>query len=1008
LILSVNEPPPTLEPQTRPLPDLLPDEILAEFENGISIEEFLIRNNGPIPNALLPYADLPVTVVVQLEEPSLIGLMTQEGYSFRGPFDQTAYMNQLEQQQTDIFGQIMAITSEVTQIGDSFTKVLNGFMLRVPASSIAAIRALDGVKSVTRAPEHRPNLSASVPLINADDVWTYGDGYTGEGVTVAVIDTGIDYTHAMFDGPGTPADYANNDPDVIEPGTFPTMKVIGGYDFAGTDYDAGNNPIPVPDDDPLDEYGHGTHVASIAAGIDAGFGSGVAPDASLYALKIFGKQGSTSLTLHAIEWAMDPLGLGHVAEPVDVINMSLGSDFGPADENDPELIAVDMASAIGVTVVASAGNAGNSSYIVGSPSVADSAISVAASTTGFETSPYLEYNDGGVKYIPYTTSYNPFTTNIVADVFDVATIAGTTATLCDISGVTGTPLTDYIALISRGDCSFTDKINNAEALGAVAALIYNNTTGIINMDTTGSTLPAGSLTMANGNILVGLAPLKISVGPDTSVMTFPSDLPPDSIADFSSRGPRGFDSMLKPEITAPGGSIFAAEMGGGSTGVSMGGTSMAAPHIAGVAALLKDAHPDWSPLYIKAAMMNSAVDLTDGAGKQIPRQGAGRVDALAAVDSPGVAYADPELVSLNWGVLEVFDTFEDTRVITLSNLGDDDATIPVTVVFTSPNPGATLTPEADTVFVPAHKQVGFEVTLSLTAADLLNGFGYQEEYYGFVSFGGQRVPFYFVPRSYPQITELETETRFEVNSFGYVMLEHSGPIPSSTWGYPVTLTSDNDPDVLDAGDLRYVGMDYGGYDSYTDSDIFIPAFAMWGPVHTNQPYFSEVDLYIDADSDGAPETVNFNYNYGWLSGADDDNTWIVVQVDFTDGMLYMGSPYGIYADFNSGIQEWYLPATFNYIVDSFDYEVVSFDYNGTADPAGTARFAMSTALIWDAIDPFNEVFPLLFAVFDWDVYHYDDIQGIMLVDYYGRPGIGQAYYWPLDVYITHLMPLFMK
>ena len=230
----------------------------------------------------------------------------------------------MESEQAAVLGQISAgREADVQQIGASFTKVLNGFMLNLPANMVNEIRAIPGVKSVSRAPEYKINLESSVPLIGASDVWAdYSD--TGEGVTIAVIDTGIDYTHAMFGGSGIAADYELNDPAIVEEGSFPTAKVIGGYDFAGTDYDAGDdvNYIPVPDDDPLDEGGHGTHVASTAAGIDIGFGSGVAPGASLYALKIFGAEGSTNLTLQAIEWAMDPLGLGHLGEPVDVINMS--------------------------------------------------------------------------------------------------------------------------------------------------------------------------------------------------------------------------------------------------------------------------------------------------------------------------------------------------------------------------------------------------------------------------------------------------------------------------------------------------------------------------------------------------------------------------------------------------------------------------------------------------------------------------------------------------------------
>ncbi len=1009
------EPPEEFETPERPEPEKVPQEIVDKFEGGMSIEEFLTMNQGPIPNALLEYADMPVVVIVQLDGPSLIEYVVQEGLDSRSSVTrQTDYVAQLEATQDAVLGEIMAGRSEITQIGDSFTKVLNGFMLSVPAKSIQAIREIDGVKRVSKAPEHELALTNSVPLINADDVWFYGFGPTGDGITIAVIDSGIDYTHDMLGGTGGP--YSAQDPDTIADGGFPNAKVIGGYDFAGTNYDASGtygSTTPTPDEDPLDELGHGTHVASIAAGLDAGFGSGVAPGASLYALKVFGAEGSTNLTFHAIEWAMDPQGLGHLGEPVDVINMSLGADWSPADVNDPDYIAVENASAIGVTVVASAGNAGDSSYIVGAPSTADSAISVAASTTGFSTSPFIEY--GSSLYMPYTTSYNPFTSTITGDMVWAGDVTGADAEFCDVSGVAGTPLLGNIALISRGTCSFYVKINNAEALGAVAAIIYNNVAGIINMDTSGSTLPAGSITQADGAILVALTPMSVAVGPDSDVMTFVSDAPPDTIADFSSRGPRGFDSKLKPEITAPGVAIFAADIGTGNLGTSKGGTSMAAPHVAGVAALLIETHPGWNPVHVKAAMMNSAVDLADAYSAQIPLQGAGRVDALDAVMTCVVAYADPKLVSLSWGVIELKEDFSDTQTITLTNYCGWDVEFDVSTAFTSDDTGATLTPSVMTVTVPADGATSVDVTLDLDAEMMPIDFGTMEEYYGFVTFnnwltGDTRVPFHFVPRPYTELTELDSLTRFEIMEDGGVLLEQTGPVPSSLWAYPVSLVSENDPFVLDSADLRYVGMDYGWYDG-TFGDMFVPAFAMWDDVHTNQPYFSEVDLYIDADRDGFTETVNFNFNYDWFAGGDGDNTWIVVQIDYVAGMMFMGSPYLIYADFNSGFQEWYLPAAWNYVADTFDYEAVSWDWNGDLDYAGASSFVLSRQpFAWMVTNPFpfNEVFALFFAVPDWYAYEFAGIQGVMLVDYHGKPGVGQAYYWPLDVYFNTFLPSFAK
>ncbi len=979
----------------------------------MSIEDFLAKTKGPIPNALLQYADIKITVIVQMEAPSLLEHMAQLNSSpeMMQATDQQSYVRGLEAAQK-------APKATVEKLGGvvmgSYTKTLNGFMAHVAAKDINKLRALPGVKAVTKAPMHKIDLAASVPLIKADDVWSMTPvGYKGTGIVVAVIDTGIDYTHAMLGGSGDPDDYTNNDPDVVESGTFPTWKVIGGHDFAGTTYNADSSdvnfqPIPMPDDDPLDENGHGTHVASTVAGIDAGFGSGVAPEALLYALKVFGAAGSTNLVVDAIEWAMDPNGDGSTGDHVDVINMSLGSTFGVNDPEDPEMIAVEAASKAGVFVVASAGNSGNVSYIVGAPSVSDSALSVAASTTGFETLPYAAYDSSSkAPYMP--SSDNPFTATVTAEVVDVASIGGPVAgELCDLGDIPDNSLNGKIALVQRGTCSFYVKIDNASAKGAVAAIIYNNAAGgdaFISMDTSSSVsgIPAGFMKRTDGLYFKAHNNTNVSMGPDTTVSTFTSQTPADSIASFSSRGPRGYDSKMKPEISAPGVAIFAAMMGSGDKGVSYNGTSMAAPHVAGVAALVKQARRLFTHDQVKAALMNTAVDLADIPGF-IPLQGAGRVDAYAAVTTPVVAVGDPKLVSLSWGYLELDDSpFEDTKTVTLYNFSGTSQIYSVTTDFTSDDSGATLTPSVGSVIVPANGSVKVDVTLDLDPSQVRYVYGNAnsvplEEYYGFVKFSGSsgdlRVPFYFTPRPYAELTEDESQTTFEITEgFGYADMTQNGPIESDLWAYPAFMVSDNDPDVADMGDLRYVGMD-----SDEGGSLIVAAFNMWGPVHDPQPFFVEIDLYIDADQDGIPETVNFNYNLGYFSGTT-TNQWFIVQVDLTNYNVDLGSPFFINTDFNSGLQEWIMPASWNYVDDTFDFEVESSDPYGNSDYGGLASFDLSRPPFdWGVTDynPRNSQVQFGYWVNDIDGYFYSKPLGIMLVDYNGKPGVGQVYYWDVD------------
>ena len=269
----------------------------------------------------------------------------------------------------------------------------NGIAARIDASILPQLRGHADVKAVHALPVHYIENSSSLPFIKAASAWAATSGNSGDGVKIAVIDTGVDYLHANFGGPGTAAAYTANNRAILEPGTFPTAKVVGGMDFAGDAYTGAN--IPVPDPDPLDCNGHGSHVAGTATGLGVNadgttflgpydgsvpfssfsIGPGVAPRAQLYALKVFGCAGSTGLTTQAINWAVDPNGDGDPSDHVDVINMSLGSNFGTS--TDASAAASSNAVLAGVIVVASAGNAGDTHFITGSPATSTRTISVA-------------------------------------------------------------------------------------------------------------------------------------------------------------------------------------------------------------------------------------------------------------------------------------------------------------------------------------------------------------------------------------------------------------------------------------------------------------------------------------------------------------------------------------------------------------------------------------------------------------------------------------------------------
>lgn len=279
-------------------------------------------------------------------------------------------------------------------------RVYNGIAVRVDTLDAEALRSLPGVKAVHPLETVHLHLSSVIPFLGIPEIWDpLAEGLTGSGIRIGVIDTGLDYLHPDFGGSGEPADYAANNLSQLGDANFPNAKVAGGFDFVGDNYNPANEAtrMPVPDPDPFDQNGHGTHVSGIASGLGVtavgntyggpytrtlniqapGIAPGVAPEATLYALKIFGGQGASEVLIPAIEWAVDPDGDGDLSDHLDVLNMSLGSEFGFADS--PDSIAANNAAAAGIIVVASAGNSGDSYYVAGAPGAAPRVISVAAS-----------------------------------------------------------------------------------------------------------------------------------------------------------------------------------------------------------------------------------------------------------------------------------------------------------------------------------------------------------------------------------------------------------------------------------------------------------------------------------------------------------------------------------------------------------------------------------------------------------------------------------------------------
>lgn len=314
-----------------------------------------------------------------------------------------AHLANIEQAQLQLAD---TLANHEAQILYRVQRVLNGIAIYAPTDEVAAIAALPGVQGVYPLIPKEPTNVRTDTLLNAPGIWEGLNmaGLTGKGITIAIIDTGIDYLHSMFGGPGT--GHAENDTSIIgDAPNFPGPKIIGGFDFTGDKYDASPTsvnfqPIPQPDPDPMDcwNFGHGTHVAGTAAGYGVRangttyegpydssipldslrIAPGLAPEASIYALKVFGCTGSSNVVDAAIEWAVDPNQDGDFSDRVDVINLSLGSSLG--SRFDATTLAVENAAKLGIIVVTSAGNNGDVHYVIGSPGVASGAITVAATS----------------------------------------------------------------------------------------------------------------------------------------------------------------------------------------------------------------------------------------------------------------------------------------------------------------------------------------------------------------------------------------------------------------------------------------------------------------------------------------------------------------------------------------------------------------------------------------------------------------------------------------------------
>ncbi|MCD0168924.1 S8 family serine peptidase [Deinococcus sp. 23YEL01] len=521
----------------------------------------------------------------------------------------------------------------------SFQTLFNGFSVQASEAEINRMGRLPGVLGVypvgviqkpqvqrDLSADLRPDMFSAINMTGASFAQNEL-GLTGKGVKVGVIDTGVDLEHPAFAG-----------------------RVVAQYDFVGDDYDFGLTPKPDPIAD--DCGGHGTHVAGIVGGADASRNfKGVAPEVSFGAYRVFGCDGSTSedIMIAAMEQAYK--------DGMQVVNLSIGSAFTNWESAPSAKVGSRMVKK-GMIVVASAGNSGaNGQYSMGGVTMGDNVISVASvSNTEIEVSNFVLSDGSSVGYVtgdgpPAAKSdvtlaitkkpgHTPTTTN------DGCTASG---------GFAAGSLTGKAVLIQRGACTFLEKATNAQNAGASAVVLYNNTAGyqVPGGLNSSLTIPVVSVSRADGIKIDGLIASGVSLTFKAGKISIPSPTA-NTLDTFTSYG-MSAELELKPDIAAPGGNIRSAYpltvVADGYATLS--GTSMAAPHVAGAAALMLQAYPNMKAKDMRGLLMNSATlrwyraasgTLFTGLPDYVQRQGAGMVDIVGSYHN--TVRATPNKLSL--------------------------------------------------------------------------------------------------------------------------------------------------------------------------------------------------------------------------------------------------------------------------------------------------------------------------------------------------------------------------
>ncbi|OIB03066.1 peptidase S8 [Paenibacillus sp. LC231] len=833
-----------------------PSERQIELDNQLSADEAgqikdILKQRAKLAEfpvldqSLQRSAGGPTRVIVELStEPVALakGLSSIQGQSFSSSaVAKVEAQVQLEQQ---TFIRSLSTKNITHEISEQYSYAFNGVSMEIDGSQVEALLDLPGVLGVypdlevTVGPkgEVNPYMKDTGPFIGAPEVWDLG--YTGKGIKVGVIDTGIDYVHPVLkDAYKGGYDFVDNDNDPYET----------------TPLDWENDPSNPPQvDDRGSTYwtDHGTHVAGTIGARDAGeYGVvGIAPEADIYAYRVLGPYGSgySSWVLGGIDRS--------VQDGMDIINLSLGNS-----RNDPDYVtsvALNNAALAGVTPVVASGNSGPNRWTVGSPGAAAFPITVGNSTgpsdeiaatshfftdaelpgepmdnnegplelgaeptqpvtpeeqtdvgaqadeaagptstddtaamVGTEPSVDTEQDlepaqpNGGAGEEPVTEeeAVEPVKDKELPSADDAAPITVTDATyklelmawnlaedpevvldgdfglvyadLGKPEDFTGKDVAGKIALIKRGEIAFVEKIANAKAAGAKGAIVFNQNPGPIGvlLGDSFAFIPTFSMSKEDGDYIKSL----LDANPNMKVNFtdfIKNRTAGDEINDSSSRGPAKKTLDIKPDVVAPGTSILSsipaygrdiADADYSQSYDRFTGTSMASPHVAGLAALILEKHNDWTPFDVKVALMNNAKVLNTES-YDVTDQGAGRIQALNTIQAEALVKVldktsyqengtskeqDNITGSINFGNFTGKAAKTVQKKIKVESIGNAGGTFNVEINNTQVTPGVSVTTDKSTFTLNGQE----EVTITLQVPEGIEGVSEQQGYITFTN-----------------------------------------------------------------------------------------------------------------------------------------------------------------------------------------------------------------------------------------------------------------------------------